>query len=580
MIQDKPDKYQLAVRDFRSARRKAALKDLLGRISGERPDLMPYEEVRQRLRGKELPGWELQQIPLDAIVGSVGRYKDFTRGFLPRQDTDASRWARVELAVLGASALPPIQVYRVGEVYFVQDGNHRVSVAKQLGADRIQALVKEVQTKVPLKPDDRLDELILKAEQAEFLENTQLDEIRPEADIVLTVPSRFQYLQQEIEAQKEILNPGDPASVSNQSAVGRWHDQVYRPVVEVIRRQGLLREFPDRTEADLYVWISQHRSELVESLGWHVRTEAVAADLAKRASQGLTKVAARLRDRVLKLLRPETFDPGPAVGDWRQEVLATRSADQLALDVLVALSGEQVAWAALDQALLVAEREGARVLGLHVVTTDDPSASEAASAIQAEFVARAEAAGVPFEFAVETGNVAHAVSRRARWSDLVVLSLTHPPGPRPRARLGSGFRALIQRSPRPILAVPGGVSPMQRGLLAYDGSRKADEALYLATYLAARWEISLVIASVLEGNRVTRRAVRQAKEYTERFGVQPTLKVKSGDVAPALLEVGREEQCDFFVMGGYGFGPVLEIVLGSAVNQVLREANHPVLICR
>lgn len=580
MLDAKPDKYQLAVRDFRSARRKAALKDLLGRLIGETPDLLPYEEVRRRLWGKELPGWELQEIPLDAIVGSVGRYKDFTRGFLPRQDSDVSRWARVELAVLGASALPPIQVYRVGEVYFVLDGNHRVSVARQMGADRIQAMVKEVQTKVPLTPDDRLDELILKAEQAAFLEHTHLDEVRPAEEIILTVPGRFQYLQQEIEAQKEIMTPEDPDRVSIRAAAGRWYDRVYRPLVQVIRRQGLLREFPDRTEADLYVWISQRRSELADALGWQVRPEAAAADLAARAGQRLTRVAARLRDRALRLLRPETFDPGPAAGQWRQDVLATRSADQLAVDILVAVSGEPVAWAALDQALLVADREGARVLGLHVVGAKNSTENEAAAAIQAEFEARAEAAEVPFEFAVESGSVAREVSKRARWSDLVVLSLTHPPGPRPSARLGSGFRTLIQRCPRPILAVPGQRSPMQRGLLAYDGSRKADEALYLATYLAARWEISLVIVSVLEGNRVTNRSVRRAKEYVEQFDLQPTVKIKSGEVAPALLEAGTEERCDFYVMGGYGFGPVLEIVLGSAVDQVLREANQPVLICR
>lgn len=580
MLDARPDDYQLAVDDFRRARRKAALQDILGWIRGKSPDLMPYEEVRRRLRGQELPGWELKQIPLDAIVGSVGRYKDFTRGFLPRQDSDVSRWARAELAFRGPSALPPIKVYRIGDVYFVMDGNHRVSVARQLGAEQIQAMVKEVQTKVPLARDDELDELILKAEQAAFLEATRLDEIRPEADITLTVPGRFQYLQQEIEAQREILNPDDPAQVPLKQAVAHWYDEVYLPVVRVIRQQGLLREFRGRAEADLYVWIAQHRADLEISLGWQVRPEAAAADLAERMSHTLGKLTARFRDRVLKLLRPETFDPGPAVGEWRQEVLASRRTDQFALDILVGLSGEQVAWAALEQTLLVAEREGARVLGLHVTDPGEPTDPSAIAAIQAEFEARSAQAGVPFEFAIESGSVAGAVCDRARWADLVVLSLAHPPGPRPSARLGSGFRKLIQRCPRPILAVPREASPMERGLLAYDGSRKADEALYLATYLAARWGISLVTASVGEGGRVTEQTLRRAQEYVERYGVHPTVRMKAGEVGEALLKTAQEEACDFFIMGGYGFGPILEVVLGSAVDRILREATQPVLICR
>ncbi len=579
MIEVDPDKYQLAVSDFRRARRKAALADILGRLRGEKPDLIPYDEVRQRLRGEELPGWELEQIPLDAIVGSVGRYKDFTRGFLPRKDTDVSRWARVEVAILGSSAMPPIQVYRIGDAYFVLDGNHRVSVARQLGAERIQALVKEVETKVPLKPDDRLDEAILKAEKAAFLEATRMDEIRPEAEITLTVPGRYQRLEQEIETQKEILNPEAPQQVPLEIAAGGWYDEVYLPVVGVIRKQGLLREFPGRTEADLYVWISQHLSALEESLGWQVRPEAAAADLAERAGHTLEKAVSRVQNRLLSRLRPETFDPGPAVGEWRQQVLATRRGDQFALDILVALSGEEVSWAALEQALLVAQREGARVLGLHVLTEADTQGRETAE-MRAEFEARAGAAGVPFEFAVERGKVPAAICDRARWADLVVLPLAHPPGPDPGSRFGSGFRTLVQRSPRPILAVPGSASPMERALLAYDGSRKSDEALFLAAYLAARWGTSLVIITVSENSRVTGEISRRAVEYVEGYGIVPQVVLKSGEVGETLLDTAREQNCDFFIMGGYGFGPVLEVVMGSAVDQVLREAEHPVLICR
>lgn len=121
---------------------------------------------------------------------------------------------------------------------------------------------------------------------------------------------------------------------------------------------------------------------------------------------------------------------------------------------------------------------------------------------------------------------------------------------------------------------------MERALLAYDGSRKAKEALYLATYLAARWGISLVIAAVRESNSVSNRTLEEAKQYVERYGIKPTVTLESGEVGERLLRAGQDQACDFFIMGGYGYGPVMEVVLGSAVDQVLRQSLWPVLICR
>jgi hypothetical protein len=119
-----------AVADFHGARRKAALQELIARLRGEPVDLLSYEEVRQRLKARSQVEKGLQDVLLDAIIGSVGRYTDFTRGFLPRSEVDPYRWARIKAAATGLTGLPPIEVYKIGDVYFVRDGNHRVSVAR------------------------------------------------------------------------------------------------------------------------------------------------------------------------------------------------------------------------------------------------------------------------------------------------------------------------------------------------------------------------------------------------------------------------------------------------------------------
>ena len=121
-------KFQMAIHDFQSARKKAAVHEVLARITGKSTQLLSYEEVAGKLKLQGRTERGVQHIPVDAIVGSVGRYTDFTRSFLPRHGDDQQRWAGVKAAFLEDGAgLPPIEVYKVGEAYFVIDGNHRVS---------------------------------------------------------------------------------------------------------------------------------------------------------------------------------------------------------------------------------------------------------------------------------------------------------------------------------------------------------------------------------------------------------------------------------------------------------------------
>jgi nucleotide-binding universal stress UspA family protein len=251
-------------------------------------------------------------------------------------------------------------------------------------------------------------------------------------------------------------------------------------------------------------------------------------------------------------------------------------------DILVAIDGEEAGWNALEYALFAARHEEARVHGLHIVPSEDQRESPEATIVQAEFRRRCEEAGVGGEFVIEVGAVSHRICERSRWTDLVILSLSYPPDPQPIARLGSGMSAIIRRCPRPVLSVPQAatVPRLERLLLAYDGSPKAEEALFVATYISGRWDIPPVIVTVTEGGSTASETGARAQEYLEAHGVESTLLERQGPVTTEIMVTAEEYECDLIVMGGYGFGPMLEVVLGSTVDEVLRTSRRPVLICR
>jgi nucleotide-binding universal stress UspA family protein/uncharacterized ParB-like nuclease family protein len=568
-----------ALEDFRRARRRAAMEEILARLTGKSADLLPFEQVSQMLKVTESKPGGLQEIPLDAIVGSVGRYTDFTRSFLPRREVSQERWARVEMAASDPRGLPPIDVYQIGQVYFVADGNHRVSVARQRGAKTILAHVTVVHTKVPLTPDVRPDDLILKAEYADFLERTHLDQMRPEADLSVTVPGQYPKLVEHIRAYQDVFHLY-LKQVPYEQAVARWYDQVYRPVVNIIRERGVLRDLPGRTETDLYLWVLEHRDALQEELGWPIRPEAAANDLVEHFSPRPRRLVRGLGHKILSAVRPDELADGPAPGQWRKKQWAAGRQDHLFADILVPVSGAQIGWQALAQAQQIARREAGRLLGLHVVASEEQKSGEQALAVQAEFSRRCAEAGLPGKLFIEAGGIAHMICERARWADVVVVNLAHPPEPQPVARLRSGFRTLIRRCPRPVMAVAQAPSQLEHVLLAFDGSAKAYEALFVAAYLASRWSIALSVLTVIETGHATAKTLAQAQRYLEGRGVHATSIKARGPVAQAILQTAHEHHSDLIIMGGYGLRPELEFVLGSVVDQVLRESASPVLVCR
>ena len=257
--------YEQAMQDFRRARQEAALRQLLQRVSGKSDELLAYNDVSDKLPITDAVERGLQEIPLNAIVGSVGRAEDFTRDFLPRRDSDAERWAAVKAAVIDMKGWPPIQVYQLGDAYFVKDGNHRVSVARRLGNKTITAYVTEIETRLPLGAAADPEAIIRRANYLYFLEKTRLDETRPQADLQLTFTDAYDTLLAQIEQHRRRCAAAGQ-ELDTREAAARWYDEVYRPALKLIREQGVLRSFSDRTEADMYILLSERHQELEEAL--------------------------------------------------------------------------------------------------------------------------------------------------------------------------------------------------------------------------------------------------------------------------------------------------------------------------
>jgi nucleotide-binding universal stress UspA family protein len=573
-----------AVSDFHRARRKAAMQELTARLKGESLDLVAYEEIRQRLKASSQRDRGLQDISIDAIGGSVGRYTDFNRHFLPRQEIDAHRWARLKIAATGLQGFPPIEVYQLGDVYFVRDGNHRVSVARELGQTHIHAYVTEVEMEVPLTPDLQPDDLILKVEYAEFLRWSGLRKVLPDADLVLTAPGKYPNLKEHINVHRYYMGIEEQHRISLQTAVRHWYETIYTPVVETIQRLGLMRDFPDRTEADLYLWIAEHRAALEQSLGWGVESAAAAEDLADSYSSQPERVLARVGGKLVQALTPETLGlAAPPAGEWREKRQVRHGAEPARLfsNILVTLDGKEAGWRALDQAFQLARYEAGRILGLHIRPAQTPHDTAESEDVLRTFEAHCRAADVPGQLAIGTGSIGHEIAMRARWADLVVAPLNHPPGADPIAKLRSGFRTMIVQSPCPVLALPAPLFPLSNVLLAFDGSPKSREAMYVATYLAGGWsDLSLVVLTTHPEAEFVSRNLEDARAYLTSRGVTAEyVGLDRTDVAGAIVDTADAHGTSLIVMGGYGYNPVLEVMLGSAVNDVLRIARYATLVC-
>src|SRR4030042_1637748 len=416
-----------AVQDFRSARLKATLREIIARLTGDTSELLSYDEVRQKIKAQVRPKNVLKEIPINAIIGSVNRYQDFSRDFLPGKNVNEERWANVELANFGFTGLPPIEVYQIGQAYFVSDGNHRGAVAKQIGTAQIQAYVTEVQTRVPLTSEIQSEDPILKTKYTNFLEQTNLDQSRPGSDLSVTVPGQYEAIEEHIAVHRYFMGIEQQREIPITEAAADWYDLVYLPVVNIIRDRGLLIDFPTRTETDLYLWIAEHRALLEEDLKAQIEVISAADDLADQFSQRPYRIVARLGGKILKTLVPAYLVSGPAPGEWRQSILSTNRSDRLFCELLVPINGLEDGWFALEQAIMIARREETNIHGLYILESETEQEIQTTKDIQVEFAHQCESAGILSDLQIKVGEITSNICDRARWNDLVIMNLSYPP---------------------------------------------------------------------------------------------------------------------------------------------------------
>ena len=294
----------LAQDDFEKAYLRSTWRKMIARVTGRSNELLPFDEVRSALpyRGQRDIG--LRTVPLDLIVGSVGRYRDFDRAFLPTQRQTTDRWVNISKARYKDVPLPPVELYKIGEVYFVKDGNHRVSVARDRDQVDIDAYVTEIDIPFRLTADMDIDTVLHEKEYGRLVQQTRLDELRPEVDLHLSNPAEYERLLGHIDAHQYYLGTERQADVAYEDAVLSWYDSVYRPLVETIEAEGLVRQFPKLTAADLYLRVSEYQ--------WLVREAAQDTLLDEEARAGATARMAeiyrqRVVRRVIRTLRHETW---------------------------------------------------------------------------------------------------------------------------------------------------------------------------------------------------------------------------------------------------------------------------------
>lgn len=258
------DSGERADRDFSRARRRAFLRRVGAFLRNDPASnkLLSFDEVKSALGAVERVYLGMRTVAVADIVGSVGRHRDFDRAFLPSKGELGERWKKIDRLMQRAEELPPVSLFKIGDAYFVNDGNHRVSVARQQGIEMLDAEVIELRSRVPIDAKITTGSLLHKMELRFFLERLPMDHVLPEIRIELSDVSDYRRLGTHIEAHGFRLSQLWKRYVSPEEVLRDWYEYSYRPIAEMIREEKVLTAFPGRTELDLYLWVVRNRERL------------------------------------------------------------------------------------------------------------------------------------------------------------------------------------------------------------------------------------------------------------------------------------------------------------------------------
>jgi hypothetical protein len=286
-----------AVPLFDAARRAAFMSDLIRPLLRRPTHLLPFEAVRAGLAPAGFVERGVHDVEIAKIVGSLDRGEEFTRAFLPRHDSMRERWDEVRRLAEGPRGFPPVDLYRVGEVYFVVDGHHRISVARALGTAMIEARVREYSAPVELGPEAGpadLERAVLARARADFLLASGI--AAAPGELVASEIGAYHRLLDHLATHRYFLGLDEGRDVSWAEAAASWRWTVFQPMVEAIRSSGILQDFPGRTETDLYLFTMDHLHALRQRFGPGVPPEQGVAAAPRPAGGGRRGRADKKRD--------------------------------------------------------------------------------------------------------------------------------------------------------------------------------------------------------------------------------------------------------------------------------------------
>ncbi len=276
----------VVVDDFLKARRRARIGKVLSTFKWKNPDLLSFYEVTKLIKPESESYKGMQTIPVKNIIGSENRYHDFSSAFAPKNNKLQTRWENIDRARLDDIPLPPISVYKIGDWYFVRDGNHRVSVARMNGQEFIDAEVVELTSSIVLEEGLTMKELkkrVVEAERESFIEQYNPTYL-PMDKIVFTTPGSYPEMVNHILVHKYYANEHLDYTLTFEEGAVSWYNKVYKPLVDALDNEHLARRFPGYTESDIYMWLVRRWDEMKRTDAY-ITEAAVVKDVKKRSGR-------------------------------------------------------------------------------------------------------------------------------------------------------------------------------------------------------------------------------------------------------------------------------------------------------